>query len=204
MIEESVELFSSAVRTSGVKPDVLISAGSSGGGRLGDQGRIRQVLTNVLGNAVKFTSAGEVVLSVKATDVGSDETMLEFSVRDTGIGISAGKLHEIFDVFSQADGSNTRRYGGTGLGLSIARQLCEMMGGAIIAESTPGVGSCSASRWGGKAAEDTLEDAGGLVRAEGEEPLWLSMPIRRPGNIEKHLVHVGVRPRLVTNADERW
>jgi two-component system sensor histidine kinase/response regulator len=102
---------------------------------LGDAGRLRQVLLNVLGNAVKFTNEGEVVLTVSLDTPEADEVRLKFVVRDTGIGIPADKLAHIFQAFTQADSSTTRRFGGTGLGLAIAERLVELMGGRIWVES---------------------------------------------------------------------
>jgi two-component system sensor histidine kinase/response regulator len=108
---------------------------------LGDAGRLRQVLLNVIGNAVKFTNEGEVVLTVSLDRSTSDEVRLTFTVRDTGIGIPEDKLAHIFQAFTQADSSTTRRFGGTGLGLAIAERLVELMGGRIWAESVVGKGS---------------------------------------------------------------
>jgi PAS domain S-box-containing protein len=116
---------------------------------LGDPVRLRQIIVNLLGNAVKFTDSGEIVLSVikvgtpadVSGDGETDRCMLQFSVRDTGIGIPAEKIDEVFDLFSQADSSTTRQYGGTGLGLTISKRLVELMGGRIWLESDVGKGT---------------------------------------------------------------
>ena len=108
---------------------------------LGDPLRLEQILLNLLGNAVKFTDAGEVELFVRPLRTEDDGITLEFSVRDTGIGMSPEQMEQIFNPFTQADGSTTRRFGGTGLGLSICRQLAELMGGEIVVISEPEKGS---------------------------------------------------------------
>lgn len=107
----------------------------------GDPGRLRQILTNLIANAVKFTERGEVVVSGRLESRQGEHVVARFEVRDTGIGIAPEHQASVFDAFSQVDGSNSRKYGGTGLGLAIARQLVQMMGGDISLESEPGRGS---------------------------------------------------------------
>ncbi len=107
----------------------------------GDPGRLRQILLNLISNAVKFTERGEVAVEVSKLGEKPQETVLRFEVRDTGIGIPTEKQHLLFQPFSQVDASTTRHYGGTGLGLSIVRELVEVMGGTIALSSTPGTGS---------------------------------------------------------------
>ncbi len=109
-------------------PDMLI----------GDPLRLSQVVTNLISNAIKFTDAGKVQFSVRPLQMEQDEVVLEFSVVDTGIGMTPEQVGRLFAAFSQADTSMTRRFGGTGLGLSISRQIVDMMGGTISVQSTPG------------------------------------------------------------------
>ncbi len=108
---------------------------------IGDPLRLGQVLMNLAGNGVKFTEQGEIVISVLLDECKDDELTLQFSVRDTGIGLQKDEVAALFSAFSQADDSITRKYGGTGLGLAICKQLAEMMGGRIWVESEPGQGS---------------------------------------------------------------
>ncbi|MFA6093095.1 MAG: PAS domain S-box protein [Elusimicrobiota bacterium] len=107
----------------------------------GDPGRLRQVIYNLLGNAIKFTAKGEVALRVDREFEKGDRQVLRFSIRDTGIGITLEAQKRLFTAFTQADDSTTRRFGGTGLGLAISRQLVELLGGTIGIESAPGRGS---------------------------------------------------------------
>jgi two-component system, sensor histidine kinase and response regulator len=107
----------------------------------GDAGRIRQILLNLAGNAIKFTVKGEVSLEIKVLETGESGTSVRCEVRDTGIGIPADRLQSLFTPFMQVDSSTTRRFGGTGLGLSIVRRLVELMGGRTGVESVEGVGS---------------------------------------------------------------
>jgi two-component system sensor histidine kinase/response regulator len=117
-----------------IRPDVPTAL-------LGDPGRLRQVITNLIGNAIKFTEHGEVVLTVYAETQTDDEATLRFSVSDTGIGIPQEQHAAIFKPFTQADGTTTRKYGGTGLGLAISTTLVGLLGGRIWLESEPGKGS---------------------------------------------------------------
>ncbi|MFH2002223.1 MAG: cache domain-containing protein, partial [Planctomycetota bacterium] len=107
----------------------------------GDPGRLRQILLNLGGNAIKFTDQGEIIIRCELEDSSPDESVLLFSVSDTGIGIPREQQAAIFESFRQADGSTSRKYGGTGLGLSISRQLAELLGGRIWVHSAPGRGS---------------------------------------------------------------
>jgi len=117
-----------------IRPDVPVAV-------VGDQARLRQVVVNLLGNAIKFTDHGEVVLDVGCQSERNGQVVLHFAVRDTGVGIPEDKLGVIFSVFEQADNTTTRRFGGTGLGLAISSRLVELMGGRIWAESRLGEGS---------------------------------------------------------------
>ncbi len=139
-VEEVMELFAESTHQKGLELVCLLEENIPGAVQ-GDPGRLRQILTNLVGNAVKFTERGEVFVRVSVLEKDGDYARLCFEVRDTGIGIAPENLEHIFDAFSQADGSTTRRYGGTGLGLTITKQLCEMSGGGISVESTLGKGS---------------------------------------------------------------
>jgi signal transduction histidine kinase len=108
---------------------------------LGDAMRLEQVLQSLIGNAIKFTPHGSVSASALQLEEDSLSTVIRFEVRDTGIGIAQADQLRIFNLFEQADGSSTRRYGGTGLGLALCRQIITLMGGTIGVESEPGAGS---------------------------------------------------------------
>ena len=108
---------------------------------VGDAGRIRQILSNLVSNAIKFTATGEVVVTARLLEDRGETILLRFEVTDTGVGIPPDRIGKLFDAFTQADESTSRRYGGTGLGLSICRQLSELMGGSVGASSVPNEGS---------------------------------------------------------------
>ena len=139
-VESVLDIFAEAAGAKKIELAVLIYADVPDHLR-GDPSRLRQVLMNLIGNAVKFTEAGEIVLRVFCTESTDENTTLSFSVSDTGIGISAEAQERLFRPFTQADNSMTRRYGGTGLGLAISKQLVEMMGGTIGINSEPGHGA---------------------------------------------------------------
>ncbi len=140
VIEESVELLAERAHAKGLElvskipPDLRA-------GRFGDSMRLRQVLVNLIGNAVKFTEAGSIVVRVTQSISADRRHWVQCVVQDTGVGINANNLSRIFDSFAQEDGSTTRRFGGTGLGLAISKQLVELMGGKIGVESKLGKGS---------------------------------------------------------------
>ncbi|CAA9490871.1 MAG: diguanylate cyclase/phosphodiesterase (GGDEF & EAL domains) with PAS/PAC sensor(s) [uncultured Rubrobacteraceae bacterium] len=139
-VEESVGLLAEQAHDKGLELASLVKPGVPTALR-GDPGRIRQVLVNLLGNAVKFTAEGEVTLVVRLVEESDDAAVIRFEVSDTGIGMTEEQRGRLFQSFSQADASTTRKYGGTGLGLAISRQLVELMGGEIGVESAPGHGS---------------------------------------------------------------
>ncbi|WP_238388920.1 response regulator [Roseimaritima ulvae] len=139
---------------------------------IGDPGRLRQIIVNFVGNAIKFTETGEVVVDVNPDQITTDSVCLQFSVRDTGIGIPADKQAQVFNAFSQVDSSTTRRFGGTGLGLTISARLIEMMGGQVSLDSQPNVGTTFHFQIHlGVAADQTPRQPTELSRLEGTRVL---------------------------------
>lgn len=140
-INDIAVILKSAIYDKGLVLDVTI-AGEIPQGVVGDQLRFKQILLNLLENAVKFTKQGSITLLAQLLEQHDDHVLVQIAVCDTGIGISSEALDKIFMPFTQEDGSTTRQYGGTGLGLTISRRLAELMGGAISVESSQGAGSC--------------------------------------------------------------
>lgn len=171
---------------------------------IGDPLRLRQVITNLIGNAVKFTSEGQVALSIRRKSLVSGEAVLEFCVADTGIGIAPDKLDLIFDTFAQADGSTTRKYGGTGLGLTISKRLVNLMNGDLWVESAYGKGS----RFYFSTLAETTEitDQQVLERLspwKGRNILYIDTLQDRTG-VKELLTKVGLVPHIIHSVDEVW
>jgi PAS domain S-box-containing protein len=140
MLDDLLELFTESAAAKGLELAGLVHANVPTQ-VAGDPGRLRQILTNLLSNAIKFTETGEVTVSAQVVEDTAAEALIHFEVRDTGIGIPPAVQAELFQAFTQADSSTTRKYGGTGLGLAIAKQLATLMGGTIGVHSTSGQGS---------------------------------------------------------------
>lgn len=140
LVTEIQEFFSGPAGSKGLKLTAILSD-TIGHEYVGDPVRIRQILTNLIGNAIKFTAHGQITVSMTAVDDAVGQTELCLKVQDTGIGVEPGIQANLFTPFTQADGSTTRKFGGTGLGLAIVKQLVEMMGGTVGVESVPGRGS---------------------------------------------------------------
>ncbi|KAK4862840.1 hypothetical protein LT330_002973 [Penicillium expansum] len=168
---------------------------------IGDAYRLRQVMLNLVGNAIKFTDHGEIRVTVKhAQDdkCASDETAFQFSVSDPGIGIDESKLGLIFDKFQQADGSMTRRFGGTGLGLAISKRLVSLMGGDIWVTSHMGEGSTFSFTCRVKLAQPPSSFAEQLAPHRGRRVLFFDHGLARDFPIAKVLIELGLEPVIVT------
>jgi signal transduction histidine kinase/DNA-binding response OmpR family regulator len=170
-------------------------------GLVGDPTRLRQVLVNLLGNAIKFTERGEVVVRVDVDPEQADPGMLHFSVSDTGMGIATAKLESIFAAFTQADNSTTRRFGGTGLGLTICKRLVELMGGNIGVESAEGRGTTFhfTARYG---LEHDLDDRDRSIPPDvrGIPVLVVDDNATNRRILAEHLFRFGMRPIAVEGA----
>ncbi|MBI4472234.1 MAG: PAS domain S-box protein, partial [Acidobacteria bacterium] len=157
---------------------------------IGDPNRLRQVLVNLIGNAIKFTSEGSITVKVRTELESEDEVTLVFTVRDTGIGIAKHQQSLIFDAFSQADSSTTRTYGGTGLGLSISKELIELMGGTLAVNSAQGVGS-------------TFRFTATFEKIRGQTPISCGAPAPRSRNwcLSPNFSGAGVTLRILLAED---
>ncbi|TAN44107.1 MAG: PAS domain S-box protein [Nitrospirae bacterium] len=199
ILEQAINLMSVGAKEKGLKIELSLSPDVP---RLlvGDPMRLRQVLINLISNAVKFTEQGLVLISVEAAAEGSQETIiLSFGIRDTGIGLTEEQRSSLFNMFTQADSSTTRRYGGTGLGLSISKKLVEMMGGSISVDSEYGKGSLFSftARFGRVKDEDIkISEARSTGAAEQLSVLQGSRVLLA----EDHLINRQVALEILKNA----
>lgn len=141
MLRETIALLADSANSRGLSLELRM-ADDFPAAIIGDRMRVEQILINFLGNAIKFTERGNVVLTGEVVSRQHDRVSLRFAVSDTGIGMAAAQLEKLFQPFVQGDSTTTRRYGGSGLGLAICQRLARLMGGAITVDSTPGQGSC--------------------------------------------------------------
>jgi two-component system, sensor histidine kinase and response regulator len=169
---------------------------------VGDPGRLRQVIVNLVGNAIKFTERGEVIAAVSVAESSDLSVTLRISVTDTGIGIPAEKLQTIFQPFEQADGSTTRRYGGTGLGLTISHKLVDLMGGSIWVESVPGRGSTFwfTVKMGVQTPDHSSPSEPDLSHLEGLQVLVVDDNATNRLILTEVLTNWGMRPTAVDSA----
>jgi two-component system sensor histidine kinase/response regulator len=179
---------------------------------VGDPGRLRQIVLNLVGNALKFTSQGEVIVTVRLaaglqarpSDRGDEQALLHFSVADTGIGIPIEKQRLIFEAFSQADGSTTRRYGGTGLGLTICTKLAKMMGGRVWVESNPEKGSTFhfTARFGTQRQPGAQEQISAPIEWRNLRVLVVDDNATTGRMLQSLLADWGMRPTAIQDARE--
>jgi signal transduction histidine kinase/DNA-binding response OmpR family regulator len=170
VVEDTVETLAARAHAKGLEIQCTVE-GTLPDRVFGDAQRLRQILTNIVGNAIKFTEEGEVSVRLRTLLEARRSVLVGIDVHDTGIGIPRDAKARIFDAFAQADSSNTRRYGGTGLGLAISKQLAELMGGGIRCDSEPGQGSL----FGVTARFDRREGAGCAVRRAAQ---WVPAGLR--------------------------
>jgi CheY-like chemotaxis protein/HPt (histidine-containing phosphotransfer) domain-containing protein len=182
-----------ACHVAATAPDALV----------GDPSRLRQVVMNLVGNAIKFTESGEVVVSVTTEQTWEGGLELRFSVRDTGIGIPADKQATIFEAFTQADGSTTRRYGGTGLGLTISLKLVQLMGGRMWVESAAGGGSTFhfTARFGVQPGHASLLEADAAISLAGVRVLVVDDNRTNRWILEEILTHWGLRVTALASGE---
>jgi PAS domain S-box-containing protein len=194
-VEGALDIVAPRAWEKGIELGCLIEEGTPAG-ILGDEGRLRQVLLNLLSNGVKFTKEGEVVVLVEAEPSGSGSYRLELSVRDTGIGIAPDRMARLFTSFSQVDASTTRRFGGTGLGLAISKRLVELMGGTITVESEQDGGSTFRIALPVEAAEapSTIPLEDGLSQLAGKRVLIVDDNATNREIVTRHARSWGMEP----------
>ena len=169
---------------------------------LGDPGRLRQVLLNLINNAIKFTAAGEIVIRVNTAAQAEAEVLLRVEVRDTGIGIPADVLPRLFSAFSQADASTTRKFGGTGLGLSICKRLVEAMAGVIGVESTAGQGACFWFELPLRVVSAASQGPSLPVELRGQRVIGVDDNATNRELLAIQLGRMGLQPTILATADE--
>lgn len=174
----------------------------------GDPGRLRQILANLTDNAIKFTEKGKIVIDARMQEKTASDMIVRFEVRDTGIGISPQAATRLFQSFSQADGSTTRKYGGTGLGLAISKQLVELMGGEIGMESEPEKGSCFwfTAKLANQGAPAT-DSPPSSFRSEGAIPNSLRVLVAEDNSVNRKVIQhmlerFGIVPEVAVNGIE--
>ena len=201
VVEDVADVLAESAHVKGVALGTLVEAGVPTMAK-GDPGRLRQVLINLVGNAVKFTETGGVVVRAQLAEEDAGSTLVRFAVSDTGIGIPRDVQARLFESFTQADASSTRQYGGTGLGLAISKQLAELMGGRIGVESDPGQGS---TFWFTARFERSSPTAAALpapVDLAGVRVLAVDDNRVNREVIEQNLIGLGMRPTIAADARE--
>jgi len=178
---------------------------------IGDPVRLRQIVTNLVGNAIKFTERGDIVVAIAPGDSADETLQLACSVRDTGIGISPEQCANIFTPFTQADSSTTRKFGGTGLGLSISRRLVELMGGEIRVESTPGSGStfhftiiCQRGNDESLSADRSFAGLKALLVDDNENSREILRRLAEPWGLEFRELADGADALALSRTDKDW
>ena len=203
LIEDIAQLFASRAHAKGLELAVLIASKSTLAVK-GDPTRIRQILSNLIANAIKFTEKGEVIVRASTTQDENNHAMMQISVSDTGIGISPEARSLLFQPFSQADGSTTRKYGGTGLGLAISSELVSCMGGVLDCESVPGEGTdffftVKLERVPEREKGKYLPDAKELI---GSRVLIIDDNVTNREILEQQTSSWGMQPQSVENGPE--
>ena len=189
LLEECTTLFAGAAESKGIEL-IVCPLPHQAPRLLGDPLRIRQIVLNLVGNAVKFTLQGEIIVKADVDTQEAGQATLEISVSDTGVGMDSATIEKVFEPFTQADESTTRRFGGTGLGLSICRELAELMHGTVTAESRPNVGSTFHVRLPLRIAAQPPPQAAALPPSDALSGRTVRIMTRRPALAESLARHV--------------